>query len=79
MVLKCDDYDELRILKLICFREYYLNLSLFSLTKNENSRKDIYFLFKLSFDNYENVLEFLVDRIMKIFKVQKIKMLSIYS
>lgn len=39
----------------------------------------ITFLFELSFDNYENVLEFLVDRIMKIFKVQKIKMLSIYS
>lgn len=42
MVLKRDDYDELRILKVICFREYYLNLTLFSLTKNENSRKDIY-------------------------------------
>lgn len=42
MVLKRDDYDELRILKLICFRKYYLNLSLFSLTKSENSRKDIY-------------------------------------
>lgn len=42
MVLKRDDYDELRILKLICFREYYLNLTLFSLARKENSRKDIY-------------------------------------